>query len=42
MELTALACKFRKHLYYVTPVEYDHFGYENPELNYFRAEDKVF
>lgn len=34
MELTAEACKNRKHLYFATPVEYDHFGYANPEAKY--------
>lgn len=42
MQLTALACKFRNHLYFATPVEYDHFGYANPEDNYNSSEDKVF
>jgi hypothetical protein len=34
MELTASACKGRKYLYFATPVEYDHFGYANPEAKY--------
>lgn len=31
MELTALAYKNRKYLYFATPIEYDHFGYRTPE-----------
>lgn len=42
MEHTAVANKNRKYLYFATPVEYDHFGYANPESNYSKAEQKVF
>lgn len=41
MEHTANICKNRKYLYFATPVEYDHFGFANPEENYNKAENKV-
>ena len=34
MELTAEACQHRKHLYFATPAEYDHFGFAHPEAHY--------
>ena len=41
MELTAEACRKRDRVYFATPVEYDHFGFENPETNYLKAHNKV-
>lgn len=41
MELTAQVCKSRSNLYFATPVEYDHFGFDNPDANYMKAHNKV-
>lgn len=41
MELTAEVCQKRENLYYATPVEYDHFGFNNPHANYTAAQKKV-
>ena len=41
MELTAEVCRKRERLYFATPVEYDHFGFSNPEANYLKAHNKV-
>ena len=41
MEVTANANKKREHLFFATPVEYDQFGYQNPEQRYQEAENKV-
>lgn len=41
MELTAEICKARKNVYFATPVEYDHFGFQNPEANYLSSHNKV-
>lgn len=30
MRMVAEVCKKRSHLFFATPVEYDHFGYANP------------
>ena len=42
MELTAQANKKRSNLFFATPVEYDHFGFQNPQANYQEAENRVF
>ena len=34
MELVAQVSKKRNNVVYATPVEYDHFGFTNPEANY--------
>lgn len=31
----------RSHLFFSTPVEYDHYGYANPEQNYLQAQNDV-
>ena len=41
MALTAQACKKRDHVFFATPVEYDHYGFENPDHHYRQAEMKV-
>lgn len=41
MELTAQTARHRKNLYFATPAEYDHFGYQNPEANYLEYEEIV-
>ena len=41
MEFTGSLCSNRKYLYFATPVEYDHYGYTNPEQNYLQSEKIV-
>lgn len=41
MEYTASVCSGRKNLFFATPIQYDHFGYKNPEQNYLEAEKIV-
>lgn len=31
----------RSHLFFASPLEYDHYGYSNPEQNYFNAQQDV-
>lgn len=41
MKLFAQVCQKRDNLYFATPVEYDHYGFANPQANYNEAEKNV-
>lgn len=31
----------KENVHFVTPVEYDHYGFENPVQNYIKSQDKI-
>jgi hypothetical protein len=41
MELTAEAATNKQQLVVAAPIEYDHFGFTNPDQNYLNSKNKV-